>query len=99
MVNFFSHVGVPPEMGSLKIVPPAPLVTPPAVVIPYKVEPLSVKLPRGRRPVVPEEAQEYRFVYDVPVVLTLKIIPFEKLPPLHVMPYNVLPSALRVTSP
>ena len=69
-------------MANEKIAPE--LNTPPAEVIPYRVDPTSVGASVGSAPSVPVKL--WRTVYPLPVLLILKITPFPVLPPAAVMP-------------
>ena len=85
-----------PSVLMLKTLPSE--LTPPSEVIPYRVDPLSVKLPQGFEPPapVPGMGKEYRLVSPLPLVLIEKTLPARLSPP-WVIPYRIEP--LSVKSP
>ncbi len=70
------------------------LFVPPPAVIPYNVEPLSVKLPMGNEPCVKSKSKSV--VGVPPVIGMLKIVPRLFAPPLGVIPYNVDPLSVKL---
>src|SRR5262245_7073870 len=70
------------------------LFAPPLAVIPYNVDPLSVKSPVGFAPWVLSKSN--RVVGVPPVTGILKIVPTPFAPPYRVIPYNVDPLSVKL---
>ena len=67
---------------------------PPSCVVPYKVFPDKIKLPKGWDPSPP--VKRCRFVKPVASVCKAKIVPLPESPPAHAVPYRVLPDKIKV---